>query len=166
MHLLMHLLEEWNRRRLSACGPRNQFSSLERSREGWRPPVAWESSSGSDSGNANLPDGGSTTESSSPEPSSPSAGASTRWWAPPCPRSLSAHPGTPDGAMHWSCERPAETHSTGKLSLWSSSHPDLGVNETQHDHSHVPTMRTLLIHERCLSLLIAQARGTAIVAIR
>ncbi len=48
----------------------------------------------------------------------------TRWWAPPCPRTLSARPGTPDGAMHWRSERPAETHSTGKLSLWSSSHPD------------------------------------------
>ncbi len=65
--------------RRSACAPRNQSSSLERSGEGrglqCSPTLsaARESiavSSGSDSGNATLPDGGSAAKSSSPEPSS------------------------------------------------------------------------------------------------
>ncbi len=65
--------------RRSACAPRNQSSSLERSGEGGglqcsptlsaaRESIAV--SSGSYSGIATLPDGGSAAESSSPEPSS------------------------------------------------------------------------------------------------
>ncbi len=73
--------------RRSACAPRNQSSSLERSGEGGglqcsptlsaaRESIAV--SSGSDSGNATLPDGGCSAEPSSPEPSS-SPDASACW---------------------------------------------------------------------------------------
>ncbi len=133
-HLLIHFREERNRRRLPAIGlhPINQLSSLERSGEGGglqcSPTLsaAQESiavSSGSDSGNATLPDGGSVAESLYPEPSSSpdaaivvlsSAGAPNKM---PCLRTPRAPPGTPDGAMRWRSERPAETYSTGKLSL-------------------------------------------------
>ncbi len=40
------------------------------------------------------------------------------------------------------------------------------VSGAQHRHGHVPTVRTWLIHERCLSVPKAQARGAAIVTIR
>ncbi len=83
-------------------------------------------SSGSDSGNATLPDGGSAAESSSPEPSSSpdavieslsSAGAPNEMLGPALSEDPHTHPGTPDGAMCSRSERPAETHATGKLSL-------------------------------------------------
>ncbi len=71
-------------------------------------------SSGSDSGNATLPDGGSAAESSSPEPSS----------SPDAVIDIPSSAGAPNEmlgpALSEMCsrsERPAETYSTGKLSL-------------------------------------------------
>ncbi len=64
-------------------------------------------SSGSDSGNATLPSGGSAAKSSSPEASLPSDAIDI----------LSSEMVLPNGAMHWRSERSEETHSTGKLSL-------------------------------------------------
>ncbi len=76
-----------------------------------------EVSSGSDSGNATLPDGGSAAESSSPEPSSSPFIFLIYILIYFCPRTPHTHPGTPDGAMCSRSERPAETYSMGKLSL-------------------------------------------------
>ncbi len=136
-HLLMHFREERNWRRLPAIGlpPRKQSSSLEHLGEGGglqcsptlsaaRESIAV--SSGSDSGKATLPDGGSAAESSSPEPSlSPdavidilsSAGAPNEMLGPALSEDLASSSGNTDGAMRWRSERPAEMHSTGKLSL-------------------------------------------------
>ncbi len=165
--------------RLLACAPRNQSSSLERSGEGGvlqcsptlsaaRESIAV--SSGSESGNATLPDGGSTAESSSPEPSSSpdaaidvlsSAGAPNEMLGP----TLSEDPTSSSGNTRW-CSRwctgglrgPRRRTRRGSshcdpqitLTMSRSSPPKPGDlyllvwqgGRTQHCDGHVPAMRT------------------------
>ncbi len=73
----------------------------------------------------------------------------TRCWAPPCPRIQWAHPETPDGAMCWRNERPAETHSTGEaltviltmtMTMSRSSPPRDGGTRTGHGEGDTPSI--------------------------
>ncbi len=193
------------------CTPRNQSSSLERSGEGGglqcspmlsaaRESIAV--SSGSDSGNATLTDGGSAAELSSPEPSSPSDAAIDilsfiRWHskrdAGPCPVRGSSELVRKHqmvqcaGGMRGPRRRTrrGSSHSDPQITLtMSRSSPprdggtrtghgkgdtpsfDEEVSGPQHCDGHVPAMRTWPIHECCFSVLIAQARDTAIVTVR
>ncbi len=84
---------------------------------------AWESievSSGSDSGNATLPDGGNAAESSFPETSLSYDAAichplahRTRCWAPPCPGIQQTRLETLDGVMCLRDEMSTETTRRG-----------------------------------------------------
>ncbi len=95
--------------------------------------AAAETGSGSDSANLTLPDGDAQLNRHLQSLVCPLLQRSIscrplvfrmRYWALPCPRTQRVCPGTPDGAMRLRSERPVETHLTGKLSQWSSSHPD------------------------------------------
>ncbi len=109
----------------------------------------------------------------------------TRCWAPPCPKTLSEEfvrerqmvrcAGGVRGPRRLTRQGSSHCNPQITLTMSQSSPPKPGgakmgqgeeVSRTQHRDGHVPAMRTWLIHERCLSVLIAQARGTAIVTIR
>ncbi len=152
--------------------------------------------SGSDSGNATLLDRDRAAESLSPEPSSsPYAAIDILSSAGPHPvpgpshliqehrRARSARRVRGQWRLTWwgnSHCYPQITLTTSWCSLLllrdretrmgngKGDTPlfDEEVSGSQHCDGHIVTMRTWLIHERCFSILIAQARDTAFVTIR